>query len=101
MNVHFPQNELAQIEAKMIGNANKQYLSPTTGSPLRGLIQDHVVTGVWLTCKDTFITKGEYQQLLFTSLRPAPRDSTKVLTLHPAILKPRKLWTGKQLVFIY
>ncbi|CAJ0833207.1 2484_t:CDS:10 [Entrophospora sp. SA101] len=98
MNVHFPQNEVAQTEAKMIGNANKQYLGPTTGSPLRGLIQDHVVTGVWLTCKDTFLTKGEYQQLLFTSLKPDPKDSRKILNLHPAIIKPKELWTGKQLI---
>lgn len=39
MNVHFPQSELARAEAYEIANTNNQYLVPTSGKPLRGLIQ--------------------------------------------------------------
>ena len=39
MNVHFPQSELARSEAYNIANTNNQYLVPTSGKPLRGLIQ--------------------------------------------------------------
>ncbi|CAI2200566.1 2036_t:CDS:2, partial [Funneliformis geosporum] len=98
MNMHFPQNEIARAEAMIIGNTNKQYLGPTSGNPLRGLIQDHVVTGVWMTCKDTFFIKGDYQQIVFAALRPDYLDGRKVLTVPPAIHKPKPLWTGKQII---
>ncbi|CAG8469432.1 8106_t:CDS:10, partial [Cetraspora pellucida] len=98
MNMHFPQNEIARAEALLIGSTSRQYLGPTSGSPLRGLIQDHVVTGVWMTCKDTFFTKADYQQIVFSALRLDPSDSRRILTVPPAIQKPKVLWTGKQMI---
>ena len=65
MNMHFPQNELARSELSSIANTDSQYLVPTDGSPLRGLIQDHVVTGVILTLKDTFLDSETFQQVSF------------------------------------
>ena len=100
MNMHFPQSLNAQAEARMIANTDNQYLTPTSGNPLRGLIQDHVVAAVWLTNKDTFFTRSEYQQLIYGSLRPE-NDYTgggMVLTVPPAIYKPEPLWTGKQVI---
>ncbi|KAI8137047.1 hypothetical protein BJV82DRAFT_675210 [Fennellomyces sp. T-0311] len=100
MNMHFPQNEIARAEAAFIANTDNQYLVPTSGNPLRGLIQDHVVSGVWMTCRNTFFTKDEYQQLLYGSLRPEA-DNTgngRILTLPPTIWKPVPLWTGKQVI---
>ncbi|GES96144.1 DNA-directed RNA polymerase I complex large subunit Nuc1 [Rhizophagus clarus] len=98
MNMHFPQNEIARAEAMIIGNTNQQYIGPTAGNPLRGLIQDHVVTGLWMTCKDTFFTKGDYQQIVFAALRPDPCDARRILTIPPAVYKPKPLWTGKQAI---
>ncbi|KAG9291424.1 hypothetical protein G9A89_021842 [Geosiphon pyriformis] len=101
MNMHFPQNEMARAEAGIIGNANEQYLVPTTGAPLRGLMQDHVVMGVWMTLKDTFFRKEEYHQILYNAMRPEAGNepfALKVLTVPPAILKPQKIWTGKQVI---
>lgn len=57
MNCHFPQSDLARAEAKYIARTDLQYIVPTDGSPLRGLIQDHVVGGVKLTKQDTFFRK--------------------------------------------
>lgn len=100
MNMHFPQNEIARAEAATIADTDHQYLSATAGKPLRGLIQDHISMGVWLTNRDTFFTKEEYQQLLYASLRPEDGHTTSgtLLTVPPAIIKPRPLWTGKQIV---
>ena len=39
MNVHFPQDEISRAEAYNIVNANEQYIVPTSGDPIRGLIQ--------------------------------------------------------------
>ena len=74
---------------------------PTSGKPLRGLIQDHVVAGVWMTNRDAFFTREEYFQLLYGALKPEEdlsHHSGLLVTLHPAIVKPRALWTGKQIV---
>lgn len=39
MNVHFPQDEISRAEAYNIVNANEQYIVPTRGDTVRGLIQ--------------------------------------------------------------
>ena len=69
---------------------------PTDGSPLRGLIQDNVLTGVMLTQLDTWLSKGQFQQLLFCCLEVDP--TLKLPTPTPAILKPQPLYSGKQLI---
>ncbi|KZT13040.1 beta and beta-prime subunits of DNA dependent RNA-polymerase [Laetiporus sulphureus 93-53] len=101
MNVHFPQNQVARAEAMFIANTDNQYLVPTSGKPLRGLIQDHVVAGVWMTAQDSFFTREEYFQLLYGALRPEEGTgyhSGRIETLPPAIWKPKALWTGKQII---
>lgn len=100
MNMHFAQSAIAKAEMMFIANNDNQYLVPTSGKPLRGLIQDHVVAGSWMTMKSTFFTRDEYQQLLYGALRPE-NDYTgegRVHLLPPAIWKPQPLWTGKQIV---
>lgn len=99
MNMHFPQNELARAEAMTIADTDHQYLSATAGKPLRGLIQDHISMGVWLSNKDTFFTREEYQQLMYAALRPEDGHTTsgRLETVEPTIYKPVPLWTGKQI----
>lgn len=94
------ENHVARAEAMLIANTDNQYLVPTSGNPLRGLIQDHVVAGVWMTCQDAFFTREEYFQLLYGALRPEDDQdaSERLLTLPPTIWKPIPLWTGKQIV---
>lgn len=79
----------------MIMNTDNQYLVPTSGEPLRGLIQDHVVTGVLMTSRETFLTREDYCELIFSAL---PSDENRVVLLPPAIIKPSPLWTGKQVI---
>ncbi|KAI0335618.1 beta and beta-prime subunits of DNA dependent RNA-polymerase [Cubamyces sp. BRFM 1775] len=101
MNIHFPQNHVARAEAYYIANTDNQYLVPTSGKPLRGLIQDHVVAGVWMTAQDAFFTREEYFQLLYGALRPEDQPELhtgRLVTLPPTIWKPKPLWTGKQII---
>ncbi|XP_022154235.1 DNA-directed RNA polymerase I subunit 1 [Momordica charantia] len=114
MNVHFPQDEISRAEAYNIVNANNQYVKPTSGEPIRALIQDHIISAVLLTKKDTFLNFDEFSQLLYSSgistSRPcasSEKPGQKVFTLDfeaemlpvlPAIWKPEPLWTGKQVV---
>lgn len=50
--------------------------------------------------KDTFLNKKDYMELLYQStfslLENLPKNS-RLLLFTPAIIKPRQLWTGKQL----
>ncbi|CCH61247.1 hypothetical protein TBLA_0E01930 [Henningerozyma blattae CBS 6284] len=100
MNMHFPQNENARAESLFLANTDSQYLTPTSGSPVRGLIQDHISAGVWLTNKDSFFTREQYQQYIYGCIRPEDGHATraKIVTLPPTIFKPIPLWTGKQII---
>ena len=100
MNMHFPQNEIARAEALQIADTDHQYLAATAGKPLRGLIQDHISMGVWLTNRDTFFNREDYHQLLYSCLRPEDNQTVtdRIQIVPPVILKPRPLWTGKQII---
>ena len=100
MNMHFPQNEIARAEAMTIANTDNQYLSSTAGKPLRGLIQDHISMGVQLTNRDVFYGREDYYQLIYSAIRPESGHTTgeKLVFLTPAILKPKPMWTGKQVI---
>ncbi|CAH9125930.1 unnamed protein product [Cuscuta epithymum] len=114
MNVHFPQDEVSRAEAYNIVNANEQYIVPTKGDTVRGLIQDHIVSAVILTMKSTFLTLDEFNQLLYGSgvsmgghRSFSGGHSQKVSTVDsesslqpilPAVWKPKPLWTGKQVI---
>lgn len=77
--------------------------------------QDHIVSAVLLTKKDTFLTREQYNQLLYSSglscgsgaFSGKPGKKVSVLDsedemqpLLPAIWKPEPLWSGKQ-VFLF
>ncbi|KAJ8146823.1 hypothetical protein OY671_000114 [Metschnikowia pulcherrima] len=101
MNMHFPQNENARAEALNLANTDSQYLTPTSGAPLRGLIQDHISAGVWLTSKDTFFNRETYQQLVYGCIRPEDGHTNgvaRIATVPPTVFKPEPLWTGKQVI---
>lgn len=109
MNVHLPQDEISRAEAYNIVNANNQYIVPTRGDTVRGLIQDHIVSSVLLTMKDTFLSREDFNQLLYASGVFAGYSSQRgkisiagngcfVNPVLPAVLKPKPLWTGKQVI---
>ncbi|XP_004925181.2 DNA-directed RNA polymerase I subunit RPA1 [Bombyx mori] len=95
MNAHFPQDENARSEAYNIMSVTKQYLVPKDGTPLSGLIQDHVISGVKMSLRGTFYNKSDYQQLVFQALS---NHRGKIQLLPPTILKPIVLWSGKQVL---
>ncbi|GBP50286.1 DNA-directed RNA polymerase I subunit RPA1 [Eumeta japonica] len=95
MNAHFPQNEIARSEAYNIMSVKHQYLVPKDGTPLSGLIQDHVISGVKMSLRGTFFNKSDYQQLVFQALS---NYKGEIKLLPPAILKPQLLWSGKQVL---
>jgi len=98
INLHLPQGELCRAEAYEVAYTNHQYLSATNGEPLRGLIQDHVGMGVMLTKQNTFLNKEEYTQMLFAACGAMKSRSAEIKLVEPAILLPKRMWTGKQVI---
>lgn len=95
MNAHFPQNEMARSEGYNIASVSNQYLVPKDGTPLSGLIQDHMVSGVRLTCRGRFFSRADYTQLIHTALS---MKRGNIILLPPAIIKPISQWSGKQIL---
>lgn len=95
MNAHYPQNELAKSEAYNIVNVCNQYLVPKDGTPLSGLIQDHMIAGVNLSIRGKFFVKEDYHQMVYTALA---HKLGHLKFLPPAIQKPQYLWSGKQVL---
>eukprot|EP01083_Nonionella_stella_P050855 135148_1 len=99
INLHLPQNELARCEAMTLSDTAHQYVTPKDGSPLRGIVQDHVCGGLLLSKRDTFFTREEYFQYIYaTVVGTDDKKITRITTLPPTILKPKPLWTGKQIL---
>ena len=59
-----------------------------------GLVQDCVVAGVSLSMRGTLFDKEDYFQMVSVALQD---HYAPVYTLPPAIVKPKRMWTGKQI----
>ena len=70
-------------------------LVPKDGTPLQGLIQDHIIAGVKMSMRGRFFSRAEYQQFVYYALVDV-RGKIKILP--PCILKPYPLWSGKQII---
>ena len=94
MNMHVLQTVQARAEAQELMSLAKNLISPQASKPIIGLIQD-VVLGMWfLTARDQFFDR-DFAYHVIGNLRGNQWTDFKNCT--PAILKPKELWTGKQL----
>ncbi|RLE63893.1 MAG: DNA-directed RNA polymerase subunit A' [Thermoprotei archaeon] len=94
MNLHVPQNEEARAEAKVLMLVQEQILSPRYGGPIIGAIHDYITGGYMITRKDSLLTKEKATTLLYETGYQGELPE-------PAILKPKELWTGKQIISIF
>lgn len=110
MNLHVPQSIGAVAELLVLMDAGKSMVTPHNGKLLIGLCQDSLLAARLLTQRNVFLERSDVMQLLMfasgsafsasaTSSRSASAFSASGSALPmPAILKPRPLWTGKQVV---
>ncbi|KAK4346968.1 hypothetical protein RND71_033307 [Anisodus tanguticus] len=90
MNMHVPQSFETRAEVLELMMVPKCIVSPQANRPVMGIVQDTLLGCRKVTKRDTFIEKDVFMNILmwwedFDGKVPAP-----------AILKPRPLWTGKQ-----
>lgn len=91
MNMHLPQSLETKAEIVEIMHVPKQIVSPQSNRPVMGIVQDALIGVKLFTHRDTFITLDALMNLImwisdFDGNIPVP-----------AILKPKPLWTGKQI----
>uniref|UniRef100_A0A0E0H9I3 DNA-directed RNA polymerase subunit n=1 Tax=Oryza nivara TaxID=4536 RepID=A0A0E0H9I3_ORYNI len=90
MNMHVPQSFETRAEVLELMMVPKCIVSPQSNRPVMGIVQDTLLGCRKITKRDTLIEKDVFMNILmwwedFDGKVPAP-----------AILKPRPIWTGKQ-----
>jgi DNA-directed RNA polymerase II subunit RPB1 len=91
MNLHLPQSLETRAEISEIAMVPKQIITPQSNRPVMGIVQDTLTAIRMMTKRDVFIDYPQMQDLLMH----LPLWDGKIP--QPAILKPKALWTGKQL----
>jgi DNA-directed RNA polymerase subunit A' len=91
MNVHVPQTEEAQAEARILMRVQEQILSPRFGGPVIGGIQEHITGAYLLTQRGRKLTREQAQQLLAQTgiFEDLPKPAGKEGGV--------EYWTGKQI----
>ncbi|KAJ3826441.1 hypothetical protein F5878DRAFT_258749 [Lentinula raphanica] len=93
MNLHIPQTEEARTEALELMNIKHNLVTPRNGEPVIAAIQDFITASYLLSRKDQFFDRRQFTQICCYM---ADAD-LQIDIPPPAILKPARLWTGKQI----
>ncbi len=91
MNMHVPQSYETMAEVKEIMAVPNQIVSPKDNKPVMGIVQDALLGVMLFTRRDTFIEK----ELVMNLLMWAGYEEDKFP--QPCIIKPKPLWSGKQI----
>ncbi|KAG4071920.1 hypothetical protein HA402_006081 [Bradysia odoriphaga] len=91
MNLHVPQSLETRAEVENIHITPRQIISPQANKPVMGIVQDTLTAVRKMTKRDVFIEKEQLMNLLMF-LNDWDGKIPK-----PCILKPKPLWSGKQL----
>ncbi|KAF2234341.1 beta and beta-prime subunits of DNA dependent RNA-polymerase [Viridothelium virens] len=103
MNLHVPQTEEARAEAEELMGVKYNLATPKNGAPIIAAIQDFITTAYLSTNRDRFFDRRSFCQIcsyMFDGDSFFDPDSRQRLSIEipaPAIMKPERLWTGKQI----
>ena len=95
MNMHLVQGQEPRAEIKEIMSVPRNIVSPQANKPVMGIVQDSLLASRLFTKRDTFIEYDVLCNLLMWL------ENWNGHVPAPAILKPRPLWTGKQVVSLF
>lgn len=91
MNLHVPQSLETRAEIEQLAMVPRNIITPQSNKPVMGIVQDTLTAVRKMTKRDVFLTQDQMMNLLMF----LPTWDGKIPM--PAILKPKPLWTGKQL----
>ncbi|KAI0152918.1 DNA-directed RNA polymerase III subunit RPC1 [Xylariaceae sp. FL1272] len=92
MNLHVPQTEEARAEALTLMGVKHNLATPKNGEPIIAATQDFITAAYLLSGKDIFFDRRTFTYIVMHMLD----GDTHIDLPPPAILAPRRLWTGKQ-----
>jgi len=92
MNLHLAQTHETRAEIKHIMLNPRQVVSPQGNRPVMGVVQDSLLAVSKYTKRDTYMEKDLCMNILMWL--PVWDGQLPI----PAILKPKQLWTGKQIL---
>ncbi|KAI9305749.1 hypothetical protein BJ944DRAFT_161146 [Cunninghamella echinulata] len=92
MNMHLPQTQEAKAEAIELMGVKNNLVTPRNGEPLIAATQDFITAAYLLSHKDTFYTRAMFCQVCSMMCDA----ELKIDIPPPAVWKPQRLWTGKQ-----
>ncbi|KDD73427.1 domain 2 of RNA polymerase Rpb1, partial [Helicosporidium sp. ATCC 50920] len=95
MNMHAVQSHPVRAEVREIMAVPANIVSPQANRPVMGIVQDALLGCRLFTSRDAFLERD-----LLMSVLMWLEDWDGVLPL-PAVLKPRPLWTGKQVFSLF
>ncbi|MCL4133658.1 UNVERIFIED_CONTAM: hypothetical protein GTU68_021185, partial [Idotea baltica] len=96
MNLHLPQTEEARAEAMVLMGVKSNLVTPRHGALIIGATQDFLTGSYLLTQRDQFFDKEKTMSLI-SSILAGKEGAYRIDLPKPAIVKPRQLWTGKQI----
>ena len=91
MNLHLPQSVETRAEVSELMMVPRQIITPQSNRPVMGIVQDTLTAVRKMTRRDVFIDRPNLMNILMF----LPKWDGRVP--QPAILKPKALWTGKQI----
>jgi DNA-directed RNA polymerase subunit A' len=94
MNLHIPQSEEAQTEARLLMQVQDQILSPRFGGPIVGAKTDFITAAYLLTRKSTLLNREEVCRMMLAAGYDGPIPEPEVKRADPQ-------WTGKQIVSLF
>ncbi|CAD7704200.1 unnamed protein product [Ostreobium quekettii] len=95
MNMHVPQTPETRAETLELMMVPKCVVSPQANKPVIGIVQDPLLGCRLITKRDTFIDKELFMNILLHM------DGWDGKIPQPTILKPKVLWTGKQVFSMF
>lgn len=93
MNLHVPQSENAKAELAQLCMVPHNFIAPKNSNPVIGLVQGSMLAAHLVSKPREFLGRSEMMTIMMVFKR---REIPKMP--EPAILKPVKLWTARQLV---
>lgn len=91
LNLHVPQSFYTRSEIQNLFMVQSQIISPKNSGPVIGIIQDSLLSASLLSRRNTFIDEEMLMQISMYLNDDWDGEFPK-----PAIVRPKKLWTGKQ-----
>ncbi|KAL4221062.1 DNA-directed RNA polymerase II subunit RPB1 [Mactra antiquata] len=91
MNLHLAQSLETRAEISQLATVPRMIITPQSNRPVMGIVQDTLTAVRKMTKRDVFLDRGQVMNLLMFL------PSWDGHMPQPVILKPKPLWTGKQI----